>query len=172
LNKNRRQSAVFFHRVYNTGNIKGNVMNYFYMALSALAGMALPFQVAMNGQIRQILGHPLWGAITNFVVGLLILLLLAAAVRVPMPSADMIAKAPLWTWAGGLIGALFVMSAILAGPKIGSATFFAMIITGQLLASIVLDHFGVLGFPHSPINFWRIAGVAMLIGGAVLVVKN
>lgn len=147
-------------------------MNYFYMALSALAGMALPFQVAMNGQIRQTLGHPLWGAISNFIAGLLILLVLAVVVRVPLPTTEIIAKAPLWAWCGGLIGALFVMSAILAGPKIGSATFFAMIITGQLLASVVLDHFGVLGFPHNPINFWRVAGVMMLIGGAVIVVKN
>lgn len=147
-------------------------MNYFYMALTLLAGVALPFQVAMNSQIRQSLGHPLWGAVTNFVVGLMVLLLLAAAIRIPMPTVEIMAKPSAWAWCGGLIGALFVTSAILAGPKIGSATFFALIIAGQLLASVALDHFGVLGFPHNPINFWRVAGVLMLIGGTILVVKN
>jgi bacterial/archaeal transporter family-2 protein len=151
---------------------KGSAMNYFYVALTLLVGIGLPIQVAMNGQIRTMLGHPLWGAITNFLVGLLVLLVVAALMRAPIPTVALLAKPPAWTWCGGLIGALFVTSAILAGPKIGSATFFTIIIAGQLLTSVVLDHFGVLGFPHNPINFWRITGVLMLIVGAIMVVKN
>jgi bacterial/archaeal transporter family-2 protein len=147
-------------------------MNYFYLALTIIVGVALPFQVAMNGQVREALGHPLWGALTNFAVGMLALALMAAAMRVPLPTGAMLAKAPTWAWWGGIIGQLYIMSAILAGPKLGSATFFAIIIAGQLLTSLILDHFGVLGFPHNPMNFWRIAGVIMLIAGAVLVVKN
>ncbi|MEY4730915.1 MAG: hypothetical protein RL020_2073 [Pseudomonadota bacterium] len=147
-------------------------MNYLYLLLTVLVGIALPFQVAMNGQVRDALGHPLWGAVANFVVGLLLLLVLATALRVPLPSNMMLTKPPLWAWCGGLIGVMFVMSAILAGPKIGSAIFFALIIAGQLFASLALDHFGVLGFPHNPLNFWRIIGALMLIGGAVLVVNN
>jgi bacterial/archaeal transporter family-2 protein len=147
-------------------------MNYLYLALTILVGVALPFQVAMNGQVREALGHPLWGALTNFAVGLVALGIMVAVMRAPIPTTGMLAKAPAWAWWGGIIGQLYVMSAILAGPKLGSATFFAIIIAGQLLTSLVLDHFGVLGFPHSPINFWRIAGVLLLIVGAVLVVKN
>ncbi len=147
-------------------------MNYFYLALTIFVGLALPFQVAMNGQMREALGHPLWGALTNFAVGMVALALMAAAMRVPLPTGAMLAKAPAWAWWGGIIGQLYIMSAILAGPKLGSATFFAIIIAGQLLTSLILDHFGVLGFPHNPMNFWRVAGVIMLIIGAILVVKN
>lgn len=147
-------------------------MNYFYLALTVFVGIALPFQVAMNNQIRESLGHPLWGALTNFAVGMLALGSVAALMRVPLPTADLLAKAPAWAWFGGIIGQLYILSAILAGPKLGSATFFAIIITGQLLSSLILDHFGVLGFPHNPMNFWRVAGVFLLLVGAILVVKN
>jgi transporter family-2 protein len=147
-------------------------MNYFYLVLTIFVGVALPFQVAMNGQVREALGHPLWGALTNFAVGMVALAVVAALMRVPLPTGAMLAKAPSWAWWGGIIGQMYIMSAILAGPKLGSATFFAIIIAGQLLTSLILDHFGVLGFPHNPMNFWRIAGVIMLIAGAVLVVKN
>jgi transporter family-2 protein len=142
------------------------------LALTIIVGVALPFQVAMNGQVREALGHPLWGALTNFAVGMVALAIMAALMRVPLPTGAMLAKAPTWAWWGGIIGQLYVMSAILAGPKLGSATFFAIIIAGQLLTSLILDHFGVLGFPHNPMNFWRIAGVILLIAGAILVVKN
>jgi bacterial/archaeal transporter family-2 protein len=147
-------------------------MSYFYLALTILVGVALPFQVAMNGQVRESLGHPLWGALTNFSVGLVALMIMAALMRAPIPAAGMMAKVPMWAWFGGIIGQMYILSAILAGPKLGSATFFAVIIAGQVLTSLVLDHFGVLGFPHSPINVWKALGALLLIVGVVLVVKN
>ena len=147
-------------------------MNYFYLVLTILVGVALPFQVAMNGQVRESLGHPLWGALVNFAVGLVALLIIAALMRAPIPASGMMAKVPTWAWFGGIIGQMYILSAILAGPKLGSATFFAVIIGGQVLTSLVLDHYGVLGFPHSPINLWRAVGGLLLIVGVVLVVKN
>ncbi|MGB8339862.1 MAG: DMT family transporter [Burkholderiales bacterium] len=147
-------------------------MNSLYLALTILVGVALPFQVAMNGQVRVSLGHPMWGALTNFAIGLVALIIMAAIMRAPIPTTGMLTKVPVWAWWGGIIGQMYIVSAILAGPKLGSATFFAVIIAGQVLTSLILDHFGVLGFPHSPINLWKALGALLLIVGVVLVVKN
>ena len=56
-------------------------------------------------------------------------------------------------------------------PRLGATSMLAWILAGQMLASLVLDHFGWLGFPVHPINWGRIVGVLMLVGG-ILLIRN
>jgi len=49
------------------------------------------------------------------------------------------------------------------------ATTITLMVAGQLLISLVLDHFGALGVPRAPISLTRVAGVALVIAGVVLV---
>jgi transporter family-2 protein len=95
--------------------------------------------------------------------------LLVAALRDPVPSVSLAARIPWWAWSGGLFGAIFIGLAILLVPQLGAATFIAMLVAGQMLASVAFDHFGLLGLAQRSVDFPRLLGVTLLIGGVVLI---
>ena len=130
----------------------------------------LPVQAGVNAALRTSLVQPIWAALASFTVGTLSLVLYALATRLPWPSAPL-ATIPLWQWTGGLLGALFVTLVILLTPRLGTATTFGLIITGQLLASLVLDHFGWLGVPQHSVNPMRLLGLTLMIAGVALLRK-
>jgi transporter family-2 protein len=95
--------------------------------------------------------------------------LLVLALRDPAPAVSVAARIPLWAWSAGVFGAIFIGLGILLVPQIGAATFIALVVTGQMLASITFDHFGWLGLTQRPVDAPRLIGVALLIGGVVLI---
>ncbi|PZP57874.1 MAG: EamA-like transporter family protein [Azospira oryzae] len=141
-------------------------------ALALLIGALMPVQVGINTSLRALLGDPLLAGLVNMVVGLVCVLLVLMLLRVPWPTAAAMASVPAWGWLGGAIGAAVVVVSLVAGPKLGAATLFVLVVAGQIAASMLLDHFGVLGYPVRPMSVLRIVGALMLIAGVVLIVKN
>jgi len=133
------------------------------------AGISVVVQQALNTNLRMALGSAAWSGFTSYLVGTICMALFALATREPMPAADVTERIPWWAWSGGLFGAIFIGLAILLIPQVGAATFFALLITGQMLASLCFDHFGLLGVPVHPVSLVRFAGVACLIMGVVLI---
>ncbi len=88
-----------------------------------------------------------------------------------MPQASALAS-PWWVWVGGFLGAYYVAAATFTVPKLGAAALVTLVILGQLLASILLDHFGVISDQIRPVTWQRGLGVAMLFGGAMLVIRG
>ena len=70
---------------------------------------------------------------------------------------------------GGLCGANYIVIAILVGPRLGASTLTAVTVTGQILVSLVLDHFGAVGYPLHPVSGWRIVGAGFLLAGLALI---
>jgi bacterial/archaeal transporter family-2 protein len=136
-----------------------------YLLLAVGAGSLIPIQAGINASLRTALEHPLLAAITNFMVGLTLLTTFAVATRVPLPTAAQITRAPWWCWIGGSMGAVLVLSGVLLSHRLGAATFVACIILGQLLASVLLDHFALVGFPQHSMNFPRVLGLLLLMAG-------
>jgi transporter family-2 protein len=97
------------------------------------------------------------------------MVVLVVVLRDPIPSATMAARIPWWAWSGGMFGAIFIALGILLVPKIGAATFIALLVAGQMLASVAFDHFGLLGLAQRPVDLPRIIGVALLIAGVLLI---
>ena len=143
-----------------------------YLLLAIVIGAGVAVQSGVNAQLRLYLGHPAFAALTNFVVGTVALLLFLLAMREPWPTLAAMKVAPAWTWIGGLLGAFYVASAVIIALRLGAASMFALIIAGQVGMSLLLDHYGWIGFAEHPINLWRIAGALFLIVGVVLVVKH
>ena len=137
--------------------------------LAVGAGISVIVQQALNANLRAALGSAAWSGFTSYLVGTICMVLLALALRDPVPSAAMAARVPWWAWSGGLFGAIFIALAILLIPKIGAATFVALLVTGQMLAALTLDHFGLLGVPVQPATLVRMAGAGFLILGVVLI---
>jgi transporter family-2 protein len=95
------------------------------------------------------------------------------ALRAGPPSVERMSQVPVHLWiVGGALGAMFVTTATWATPKIGAGAFFAMLYAGQLIAALLLDHFGLLGLEQKPATLMRIAGVPILLLGAWMIVRG
>ncbi len=139
------------------------------LAASLIGGVLLAMQTGMNTQLKLWTGHTLWAAVASFVVGLVLLLITCAGMRVPLPPLSGLAQAPWWSWLGGLMGALFVSMVIIVAPRLGAATMIACVVAGQLLGTLLIDHWGLMGLPVHEFSLAKLAGAGMLLGGVVLV---
>lgn len=139
------------------------------LALAVIAGAVVPFQSAINANLGRGLGHPLWATLASLMVSIIVLLPVILALRLPLPSLAFISKAPLWMWAGGAFGVCFISLALMLLPKLGASGFIALAMAGQILASLVLDHFGLFGLVERQLTTPRVLGALLLIGGVVLI---
>ena len=137
--------------------------------LAFAAGTSIVVQQALNANLRTALNSAAWSGFVSYFVGLLCMIVLVVVLRDPIPSATMAARIPWWAWSGGMFGAIFIALGILLVPKIGAATFIALLVAGQMLASVAFDHFGLLGLAQRPVDLPRIMGVALLIAGVLLI---
>lgn len=139
------------------------------MLTALLAGALMPVQAGVNARLRGYLGDPLVASLVSFCVGTIALLAFIAVTRTPLPSLAAASAAPWWTWLGGALGAFFVAVTVILAFKLGATGLMAWIIAGQLIASILLDHTGALGFAVREVSWQRLAGAFLLFAGAVLV---
>jgi transporter family-2 protein len=147
------------------------IANYWPHLLALLVGVGLTVQVGMNMTIARVVGTPLWASVANFGVGLVALLVTVLVIG-SRPAPGTLGQVPLWAWFGGVLGAVYVASVTLLGPRIGGMTMVALAITGQLMAALAVDHFGVLGYPQIPVSSTRLLGAALLLAGALLVMRR
>ena len=139
------------------------------LLLALAAGVLLPVQAGVNAQLRSAVGSPLAAALVSFLVGTAGLVTVAVIVRASMGLRAAWTITPWWYWVGGLIGALYVVATIVLAPRLGAATMVAAIVAGQMSASLLLDQYGLLGFPTHPINGLRVLGAALVTVGVILV---
>lgn len=139
------------------------------IVLAVAAGISLVVQQALNANLRSALNSAAWSGFMSYFLGVLCMAALAFLMRDPVPSAATAARIPWFAWSGGMFGAIFIGLAIFLVPRLGAATFFALLIAGQMLGSVAFDHFGVLGVPVHPVSVVRIAGAALLVAGVVLI---
>ncbi len=144
-------------------------MKILYILLALAAGMMMPVQAGINALLGAQLKSPILAAAVSFTVGTAFLVMLCIMLRIPAPALSVWGKLPLWMWTGGLLGAFFVTTTIILAPKLGAVTLLASLVTAQMTASIILDHYGLIGYPVLSVNMGRILGVIFLILGVVLV---
>jgi bacterial/archaeal transporter family-2 protein len=144
-------------------------MNYFYTSLVFLLGFILPVQVCVNAQLARFVNSSILAALVSFAVGTIFLIVSVVFLKVPLPALAQINKMPIWAFLGGLIGASAVLGSIIAGPKIGALALVGTLLIGQLVASVLIDHFGWLGFPIQKVNIVRLVGVLLLVSGFFLI---
>jgi len=140
-----------------------------YLLLALAAGVMLPFQAGVNAELAHWVNSPFRAAFVSFLVGTLVLLVVSALVFKPLPSWTRLGDAPWWVWVGGALGAFYVTGSIVSAPKLGAATLIALVVAGQALASLAVDHFGWVGFEENPISLGRIGGMLLIAAGVVLV---
>jgi len=137
--------------------------------LTAAAGGLIALQAPINAGLGRATGS-LPAALVSFSVGTLAL----AAIVVLSGKAGGLGSTFDVSWyylLGGLLGAIYVTNALIQVATIGAGGVAAATITGQLVASVAIDRLGLLGLDQVPLSVERLAGVALLIAGTILIVR-
>ena len=79
---------------------------------------------------------------------------------------------PWWVYLAGPAGAFFVAGGVYIAPLTGTLIFFVCIVAGQLIGSALMDHFGAFGLDVRKFSLARLAGVLLVVAGAILVSRG
>ena len=144
-------------------------MLFGYVLFGLAAGAMLPFQAGINAQLASWLGSPIRAALVSFVVGTIVLVAVWLLLARGWASTEKMQDAPWWVWIGGALGAFYVTGSIVTAPKLGAVVLIGVILAGQALASLAVDHFGMVGFQQHPATLGRLAGIALIALGVLFV---
>jgi transporter family-2 protein len=139
--------------------------------LAAGAGTLVGMQAPINARLGRGVGG-LQAALFSFLVGTVVLLVAASLAQGSLGSFRHVSGVPWWALLGGLLGATYVTVAILTVRTLGATGLTAAVITGQLVISVAIDRFGLLGIARQPLALHRVLGIALLVAGVVLVVRR
>ncbi len=146
--------------------------NWIFLLMALLAGAILPTQAAVNSKLAAVMQYPVLSALISFLVGTVTLLVYCLVSSVPLRAILNLKNAPAVAWTGGLMGAYFVTAVVILVPRLGVALTFSLVIAGQMLLTLVLDHYGLLDVPVKSVNLPRVLGVMLIIAGVMLIRRN
>lgn len=146
-------------------------MNIITMLMGVLAGTCTGIQGGVNAQLtKHWAKNSVLASAISFAVGALALWIISIVLRIPIPALTENIK--WWHWTGGFLGAYFVYSLVFLSPKVGASMVVALILAGQILAAVILDHFGLVGYAVRSITMLRLFGIGLLGVGVLLIKKS
>lgn len=141
-----------------------------WIALVFLSGVFLPIQAGLNTRLGKMAGSPVHASLLSFVVGTVALVLYIMVTRQSVSWAG-VKEAPGYVWIAGIMGAFYVTIIILAFPRLGPGVTFGLVVAGQMIMSVVLEHNNILVAQHTPINAMKLLGIALVIAGVFIIRK-
>jgi len=147
-------------------------MKYILMVITFFVGAIIPVQAILNARLgRQKMG-PLMGALLSFLTGTIILLVLNVIINgSAMFNLRTYSTGPWYIWIGGTIGAIFVGYITWINQQQGVALTFALVVSGQIFVSLLIDHYGWFGSAVRTITLEKIIGAVLIVGGIILIKK-
>ena len=150
---------------------KQRLMNALLLPIAFCAGIAIALQTTLNGQLaRGIGGDSLTASLVSFIIGGLFLALIALLRGGTVPSLAQVPAQPLWSLLGGMLGAGALLCNVLLAPRIGLTLLVGLAVVGQLMSSLVIDHFALLGATARPISAAKLVGALLMIAGLAVLV--
>jgi len=137
--------------------------------IAIVAGSLMVVQAACNGALEKALDRPVTVGIVSLGMGMTALALAGLVSNQFELSLGRAAQAPWWAWFGGICGGIALLSQPIAAPRLGAAMYIGLFVTASTVASVIVDHFGWLGFPEHAAGAGRIAGCVLMVLGIALV---
>ncbi|MCR0984466.1 DMT family transporter [Roseomonas populi] len=148
-------------------------MGWLAWLAAVVAGIGNPVQSAAGARLHEGMGSTALAALVVYAVALLGLLLLSPFLGLSFRDlGPRLAGLPWWAWVGGLCNLAFVLAGMLATRPLGAGTFTVITACLAVVASILLDRFGLMGLEPRPLSAMRLLGAAMAIGAIVLVARS
>jgi transporter family-2 protein len=133
-------------------------------------GSLLAVQAAANVQLSAAVDSPFGASTLQLGIGAALLF----AVAVPagaLGAFDVLGGVRAWHLLGGIGSAVYITAGILLFPRLGAVVSVGLFITGQMLASVLLDGFGWLGVERQPVDVPAVAGTIAVVTAAFLIVR-
>jgi transporter family-2 protein len=140
-----------------------------YMLAAVLVGMLVSTQPALNGMLGRAMGSYTSATLISVGVAFLSAIVLALVMGRGDFSRSALGSVPWYVYLAGVAGMLFVAGGAIIAPVTGAFAFFVCIVAGQLLGAMLADHFGAFGLAVREVSPQRIAGLVLVIAGALLV---
>src|SRR5262249_56466298 len=140
-------------------------MNTMFAALAVVAGVAGAFQGATNqGLLKSAgIGPALVVNTVVVLIGAVGLWLATGTKPTCFPAGAS------WTlYLGGVFGFIIIAAAVVVFPRLGAAYAIALMVCGQCLAAMIIDHYGLMGMEKNPVTLQRALGVALVVGGVAV----
>ena len=132
---------------------------------SAVTGALVPLQLAFNGQLGGVTRNAFTASLIVFLVGALVLTIIVAATRPNLPTVSELVAASKTVWLGGAIATGYIIAIVVLTPRLGVGLTTGLILVGQIITALVLDHLGAFGNAQHTLNAGRLAGLALMIAG-------
>jgi transporter family-2 protein len=146
-------------------------MIFGFVILAIVIGTLMPFQAGLNAELTRYLRHPYLAAFISLSIGALLMSFIILF-HGGFGELKRLTNAPPYLFLGGLLGAIFVGSSLFFIPRMGATAMIAAFITGQLMGSVLVDHFGLMGLTPNPVTITRIMGIILLFAGLFLVIRK
>ena len=145
-----------------------------FMLLAAGAGCCIALQASAYSRFRQNLATdpwamPLWASYFSICGTILTSSLAMLILRPPAPTWESMRSTEKWNWIGGPLGALIVLAGATLVRELGAAAFIALVVGGQLICSLLLDHFALMGLDEKSISPGKILGAGLVVGGVLCI---
>ena len=137
--------------------------------IAIVAGVLNTVQSGANVTLNKTLGQPVAVALIVALTNMVVYLLAGTVLGLSWPGVARIGQVPWWAWLGGAMGAVYVLSVIFLADRLGAAVFTGLTVTAAIVTSVLLDHFGWVGFQQHVAGLWRIVGCLLMVGGLALV---
>ena len=141
-------------------------MRYFNYILALIAGAALSLESAFLGEMGKTVGE-LESSLYAFVMGAIIMALIWLFLG--KGNLRYLFEAPKWQLAGGSLGATYLTLIIISVPYIGVGMAMVAVVVGQLLISMLIEHYGWLGSRHIRLNKEKVLAVASMVVALLLI---
>ena len=146
-------------------------LSWIFFAVALLVGALIAVQTGSNARMKEAFGEALPAVIVSSSLGVIMLIMVTLGARTPWPSLHSLVAVPWWGWLGGALGAVYALATVLLARDLGAATLTALVVTGQLVCSVVLDHFGWVGFTEHAAGPGRLVGCLLMVVGFVLIAR-
>jgi transporter family-2 protein len=141
------------------------------LTAALLVGALLAVQAAANLQLTTAVGTPYGASTLQLSVATALLLTLAVAAGA-VGAIQLVPEVPAWHLLGGLASPLYITSGILLFPRIGAVATVGLFVTGQVLASLCLDGFGLFGLDRTPLGAGIALGALAVLAGITMIIRG
>ncbi|SDA94173.1 DMT family transporter [Sinorhizobium sp. NFACC03] len=144
-------------------------METLFVPMALVAGGLLAVQAGANAQLSKAVGSPFAATTLQLAIGTGLLFLVALFTGT-LAVLGAVPRAEWWHLIGGTASAVYVVSTIVLFPRLGAVVSVGLFIAGQMLASLALDSFGLLGVVQTGLRVGAAAGTLVVLIGVGMVV--
>lgn len=141
-----------------------------WQMFGVIVGVLMASQTSINAELGRELGSSIHASLVSFTVGTVILLILVGIKERGYTNIKLAfgPSKPRWIWMGGFLGGSYLLGTVSLVPKLGNSTVILLSLAGQMLVSLVIDHFGLLGAKKNKVIAVQILGALVMLAGIIM----